>query len=95
MVVYLATHVHALLCAGLLVLQVNSSSTLLHKQSAQLQDGRCATVTGVSVRNDGAHELGAVELCWLVGRQRKVLLLLLAVVEDLSLEELLNLSPQK
>ncbi len=45
----------ALLAAMKLILEVNTSSTLLSKELGQLEDSAETTVTGIGVGNDGSQ----------------------------------------
>ena len=88
----LSSHVTALLGTRLLVLQMDTSSTSEDLHLDQLHDGGHATETSVTISNDGAEEidLGGVEPL-LLGHV-SASLFLLAVMELLGLEELLDLS---
>ena len=88
----LSSHVSALLGSGLLILQMDTSGTSKDLHLDQLHDGGHTTETGVTVSNDGAEEinLGGVEPL-LLGHE-SASLTLLAVMEKLGLEELLDLT---
>lgn len=87
----LAGHVSALLGSGGLVLNVNTSGTLLDEKLGELHDGGQTAVAGIGISNDGAEvvdvgDLGAVTL-----GVAQALLALLAVVEQLGHEKMADL----
>ena len=85
----LASHVSALLGTRSLVLNVNTSSTLLNEQLRELHDSGQTTVSGVCVRNKRPQEIDVRRLR-LVCRA-ETLFTLLAVVEQLCHEEVADL----
>ena len=70
---------------------MDAGSTLLGEKTAELEDGSGATVASVSIGNDGAEKVRALESCSFFRRKCKVLLMLLAVMEQLSFEQLFHL----
>ena len=88
----LTSHVSALLGTRLLIFQMDTSSTRKNLHLDQLHDGSHTTETGITISNNGTEEinLGGVKPLLLghVGTS----LTLLAVMEKLGLEELLNLA---
>ena len=87
----LAGHVAALLGTRGLVLNVNTGSTLLNEELGELHDGGKTTVTGIGIGNDRAEVVVVGELLALLLGDGETLLTLLAVVEELSHEEMANL----
>mmetsp|Transcript_33377 Transcript_33377/g.71895 ORF Transcript_33377/g.71895 Transcript_33377/m.71895 type:complete len:438 (-) Transcript_33377:409-1722(-) len=87
----LATHVSALLGARLLILDVNSRSAVLNEHLRQLHGGSDATMSSVSIRNDGVQIVHGSRLGAVLRRHTAALLVLLAVVEELRAEELIHL----
>lgn len=87
----LAGHVTALLGTRGLILNVDTGSTLLNEELGELHDGSKTTVTGIGIGNDGAEVVVVVELLTLGLGDGETLLALLAVVEELSHEEMANL----
>lgn len=87
----LASHMAALLGTGGLVLDVNSGGTALDKEAGELEDGGDTTVTGVGIGDDRAEVVNVREGGALGFGGGKTVLALLAVVEELSLEEVLDL----
>jgi hypothetical protein len=88
---HLAGHVAALLGARGLVFNMDASSTLLDKELGQLHDSRQTAVASIGIGNDGAEVINVGELCALVLGHRQAFLPLLAVVEELSHEQVANL----
>lgn len=70
---------------------MNTSSTALDKHLGQLHNGSDTTVTSVSVGNDGTQIVDLGSLCTFLGGHGQTSLALLAVVEELSKEKMLNL----
>lgn len=86
---HLSSHMSALLGSRSLILNMNTSSSLLNKQFCQLHNGSQSSMSGISICDDGAEvvdvgELGAVDFRF----GRHTLFSLLAVVEELSHEEM-------
>lgn len=88
---HLARHVATLLGTGGLVLDVDSSSTLLDEQLGQLHHCRQAAVARVRVRDDGTEVVDVCQVGTLRRRGRQALLSLLAVMEELCHEQMRNL----
>ena len=86
-----ASHVSALLCSRSLVLDMNTSSTLLNEQFCELHDCRETTVTSIGIGDDWTKEVGVCEVLALGGRGGESFMALLAVVEELCHEEMLYL----
>lgn len=87
----LSSHVTALLGARGLVLNVDTSCTLLNEELGELHDGGQTTVTGVGIGNDGTEVVDIGELGALRGGGRQTLVTLFAVVEKLGHEKVLHL----
>ncbi len=87
----LAGHVATLLGARGLVLNVNTSSTLLNKELGELHDGGETAMAGVGIGNDGTEVVNVGELGTLALGDTETLLALLAVVEELGHEQVANL----
>lgn len=87
----LASKVTALLGANLLVLKVNSGGTRLDHHLDELGDGGHATKTSVTVGDDGAEVVNLGGGGLLLGRHLGAGVTLLASVELLGLEELVDL----
>ena len=85
------TYVTALLGSGHLVLNVDTSSALLDKELGELHDGGQATVAGVGVGDDRPEVVDVGGAGALLLGHARASLALLAVVEELSHEEVLNL----
>lgn len=85
---HLSGHVAALLRSGSLILNVNTSSTLLDEKLGELHNGSQATVTGIGISNDGAEEVGVGDRCALLPGCGETLLALLPVMEELCEEEM-------
>ena len=85
----LASHVSTLLGTRRLILNVNTSSTLLDKELGELHDSCQTTVTGVCICNERSQEVD-VWCLRLVGRA-ETLFALLAVVEELGHEQVADL----
>ena len=85
----LASHVSTLLGARRLILDMNTSSSLLDKELGELHDSSETTVTGICVCNKRPQEID-VGSFRLVGRA-KTLFTLLAVVEELGHEQMADL----
>lgn len=81
----------ALLGAGHLVLDVDTRSALLDKHLGELHDGGQAAVTRVGVGNDRAQVVDVRRVLALLGRHARASLALLAVVEELGHEQVLDL----
>lgn len=76
-----------LLRARSLVLNMNTSSTLLDEQHRELHD-RCQTsMSSVRISDDGSQEVGVGKLCTLSFGRSKALLSLFSVVEKLCHEK--------
>mmetsp|Transcript_29781 Transcript_29781/g.97041 ORF Transcript_29781/g.97041 Transcript_29781/m.97041 type:complete len:536 (+) Transcript_29781:321-1928(+) len=88
---HLAAHVTALFRARLLVLEVHARRATLDKHLDELHNSGEPAVAGVGVRNHGEHVVHGRSGLTAARRPAEPLLALLAVVELLSLEELLNL----
>jgi hypothetical protein len=86
----LTGHVAALLGTRCLVLNVNTSSTLLNEELGELHDGGQTTMSGIGISNDWAEviDVGHASAVSLGGGS--TLLALLAVVEKLCHEELVH-----
>ena len=87
----LASHVATFLGSRSLVLDVNTSSTLLDKQLGELHDSGETTMTGISVCDDGTEIIDVLEVGTLGFWYRETLLTLFSVVEELSHEEVADL----
>lgn len=87
----LASHVSAFLSTGSLILNVNSSSTLLNEELGKLHNGSQAAMAGVSVGNDGTQVVDVCKLGALGLGNADALLALLAVMEELGHEQVANL----
>mmetsp|Transcript_39633 Transcript_39633/g.89088 ORF Transcript_39633/g.89088 Transcript_39633/m.89088 type:complete len:206 (+) Transcript_39633:1106-1723(+) len=87
----LAAHVAALFGARLLVLDVDSRGTVLHKHLGELHRRCKSSVAGVRIRDDGVEVVHNGSLGALLGRHAAALFVLLPIVEELRLEELINL----
>jgi hypothetical protein len=88
----LSSHMSALLRSWSLILDVDTSSSFLHEQLGQFHD-RCQTsMSGISICNDGSEVIDICEL-GAVGFRGGCdsFFALLAVVEKLGLEEMLDL----
>lgn len=86
---YLSSHMSTLLRSRSLILNMNTGSSLLNKQFCQLHNGSQSSVSSISICDDGPEvvdvgELGAVDFRF----GRHTLFSLLAVVEELSHEEM-------
>mmetsp|Transcript_35982 Transcript_35982/g.56284 ORF Transcript_35982/g.56284 Transcript_35982/m.56284 type:complete len:558 (+) Transcript_35982:159-1832(+) len=88
----LASHVAALLGTRLLILNMDTSSTSKDLHLDQLHDRSHTTETGITISNDGAEEINLGGLKPLFLGHVGASLTLLAVMEELGLEELLNLT---
>mmetsp|Transcript_26251 Transcript_26251/g.54062 ORF Transcript_26251/g.54062 Transcript_26251/m.54062 type:complete len:256 (-) Transcript_26251:151-918(-) len=87
----LAAHVAALFGARLLVLDVDSRGTVLHKHLGELHRRCKSSVAGVRIRDDGVEVVHNGSLGALLGRHAAALFVLLPVMEQLGLEELIHL----
>jgi len=87
---HLSGHVSALLGSRGLILNVNTSSTLLDEHLGKLHDGGQTTVAGISIGDDGAKEVGGGKLGALRFGNSKALFTLLPVVEELREPEMLD-----
>lgn len=87
----LSGHVAALLGSSHLILQVNTGSTALDEHLGELHVGSDTTVAGIGISNDGAKEVNVGHLCALLLGGGETGLTLLAVVEGLGKEEVLDL----
>lgn len=87
----LSGHVTTLLGTRSLVLNVNTSSTLLNEELGELHDGGETTVTSVGIGNDGSEVVEVVEVGALRLGDGETLLALLSVVEELGHEEVTDL----
>jgi hypothetical protein len=87
----LPSHMPALLRPRRLVLNMDTRSTLLNKQLGQFHDGSQASMSRISVGDDGAQVIDVGEL-GAVGFRGGCdpFFALLAVVEELRLEEVLH-----
>ena len=88
---HLTGHVTTLFGTGSLVLNVDTGGTLFDKELGELHDGSETAVTSVGVGNNGTEVVDDGRLGALLGREVGSLLALLAVVEELCHEEVLNL----
>lgn len=87
----LSGHMAALLGAGSLVLDMDTSSSALHEELGQLHDRRQATVTGIGVSNDGTQIVHIRHVGTLLLRGCHTLLALFPIMEQLRHEELVDL----
>lgn len=87
----LASHVSALLGTRHLILNVNTSCTLLHEELGELHHSSQTTVSGVSISDNGSEVIDVVELRSLARWGAEALFALLAVVEQLSHEQVVHL----
>jgi hypothetical protein len=87
----LASHVAALLGSGGLILNVDTGGTLLDEELGELHDGSETTVAGISIGDDGTEVVNVEEVRTLSLGDAQALLALLAVVEELSHEEVADL----
>lgn len=81
----------ALLRARHLILNVDTGSALLDEHLGELHDGGETSVTGVGVGDDRTKVVDVGRLGAFLRRETRTLLTLLAVVEELSHEEMLDL----
>lgn len=88
---HLSGHVTALLGARSLVLNVNSGGAGLNEHPNKFQRRRETSMARISISDDGSQVVDLGELQTLLGRQTKPFLPLLAVVEHLSFEEVVDL----
>lgn len=88
----LSGHVSALLCPRRLVLDVDSGGTLLDEHLRELHDGGETSVSGVGIGDDGAEVVDVGGFGALGGGEVGASLALLAVVEKLGHEEVLDLA---
>jgi hypothetical protein len=84
-----ASHVAALLGTRSLILNVNASSTLLDEELGELHNSSKTTVASICISNERSQEVdvGCLRLVW----RAEALFALLAVVEELSHEEVADL----
>ena len=87
----LSGHVTALLGSGSLVLNVDTGGTLLDEELGELHDGSETAMASIGVGNDGSEVVNVGDTGALVLGGSKTLLALLAVVEELGLEEVADL----
>jgi len=87
----LAGHMAALLGTWSLVLNVDTSSTLLDEELRELHDGGQATMASISIGDDRAEVVHAGDSTTLILGGREALLALLAVVEKLGHPQLVDL----
>lgn len=87
----LAGHVTALLGTGHLILQMDTGSTTLDKHLGELHVGSDTTVAGISISNDGAQKVDVGHLGTLLLGGGQAGLALLAIVEELGKEQVLDL----
>lgn len=87
----LSCHVSAFLCSWCLVLDVNTSSTLLNEQFREFHDGCQSTVTGICISDDGSQVVNLAQLRTVGLGCSDALLALLSIVEQLRLEKVANL----
>ena len=88
---HLTSHVTTLLGTRSLVLNVDTSCTLLDKELGEFHDSGKTTVTSVGISNNGTEVVDEGNLGTLLGRHITSLLALLAIVEKLGHEEVLHL----
>lgn len=88
---HLSGHVAALLGTWSLVFNVNTSSTALNEQLGELHHSRQATMSGISIRNDGAQVVHICHLATLLLGGGDAFLALFPVMEQLSQEQLVDL----
>jgi hypothetical protein len=87
----LSGHVSTLLGTRSLVFNVNSGGSTLNEELGELKDGGQSSVSGVGIGNDGTEVVDVGLGGTLLNGGRETLLTLLAVVEKLGLEEVLDL----
>ena len=87
----LSGHMTTLLGTRSLVLNVNTSSTLLNEELGELHDGGKTTVTSVGIGNNRSQVIEVVETGTLRLGDGETLLSLLAVVEELGHEKVADL----
>lgn len=88
---YFSGHVPALLRTGRLILNVNTSSTLLDEHFRQLHNGCKTTMARVSISHNGPHVVHVGRLSTLLGGHTATGILLLAIMEKLCHKQVLNL----
>merc|ERR1719450_1355450 len=86
----LATHVAALLGAGLLVLDMDTSCAILDEHLSELHGCCQSSMARVGICDNGVEIVNGRGGCALVGRHAATCLKLLTVMETLSPEELVN-----
>ena len=87
----LSGHVATLLGSWSLILNVDTSGTLLNEELGQFHGGGETTVAGVSVSNDGSHIIDDGSRGKFSVREMSASLPLFPVVEELSGEQVLDL----
>eukprot|EP00123_Amoebidium_parasiticum_P010021 comp19842_c0_seq1/m.23907 comp19842_c0_seq1/g.23907 ORF comp19842_c0_seq1/g.23907 comp19842_c0_seq1/m.23907 type:complete len:574 (+) comp19842_c0_seq1:210-1931(+) len=88
---HLAAHVAALLGAGSLILQMDTSSAVLDEHLGQLHDGSQTTVAGVGIGNNGAQVILEGSAQALLHGHLGPGSALAAIMEHLSLEQVVDL----
>jgi hypothetical protein len=88
---HLTRHVSALFCPRSLVLDVDPRGALLDEQLGQLHYGGKATMARVCIGDDGAEVIDVRSGGELFRGETRSGFALLAVMEELSLEEVLDL----
>ena len=88
----LSSHVSALLGSGSLILNVNTSSSLLNEELGELHDRCQASMSSISICDDGSEVVDILELASVCFRFcGDSLLALLSIVEELGHEEMADL----
>ena len=86
-----ASHVSTLLGTWHLILNVNTSCTLLNEELGELHHSSQTAVSSVSISDNWSKEVGVGKLRTLTWRSAEAFLALLAVVEELGHEEVVHL----